>query len=441
LGGVFAASASLCIALAPYTGRALLPFSTLFTWLCLLATCLRVRSWRSPLSADLMFKYFAAMMLVGCLLLVQFFTESPQWHRVVLSVLVTMGLLVWLLRELQMGIRQQSSMQLYLMVISAMGMVVVLVLWAWVLLSPEFADHLFHFSPSFSEAAWAFAIRLFLVAMLVLLLTGANGYGTERLVGIKAALSHEFIRTQALNQQLQEAIHEKNEMLHSLSFAVRAQNLPAIASSLTHEINQPLGALRLNIDHMLAEIDQMSPSERQDVLVQMVKCTEATHSVVVSFRRFFEVQSDWKRFDLQVLLDDLMHGLRTDFLRKSIQVQWMSGPPVFVKGDQVQLETAVTGVIEHMSGALQKLCQSFQVNCTFEDRMVAVRVLAIGVDLPNTEFQQLLDQSNKVKSMSFSPGLWLSRAIVEHHGGAVSVCEYMGSTGIALMLPFSKESE
>ena len=437
-GGVFATLASLCIALVPYAGRVLLPFSTLFIWFCLLATCLRVRSWRVSVSPGQTYQWFGVLTGVCILMVGQFLANSPQWQRVVFQLGMSLGLLTWLCRELQKLMRLQPSLQLNLMSWSAMAMALVLVVWSWSLVASDVNSPSYQISPMFTEVAWAFSMRLFLVATLVLLLTGANGYATERLVNLKTELGQRFVRTQELNQDLQLALHEKDQMLQTLSFAVRSQNLPAIASSLTHEINQPLGALRLNMDYLLAEGDQMTRAEHRDVLEQMVKCSEATNAVVISFRRFFEVQSDWKLFDVQSMLDDLMHGLRADFLRKGIQVTLSPGLPVWIHGDPVQFESAVAGVIELMSVDMREVCSRLRVDCRVQGAFMVLRLMSEDLAASKSEFQKAFDESKKAKSGSFRPGLWLSRAIVEHHGGAMSVCEDKETIGFSLQLPFSR---
>ena len=78
------------------------------------------------------------------------------------------------------------------------------------------------------------------------------------------------------------------EMLQTLSFSARSQNLPAIMSSLSHEINQPLGVIRLNADFLQVDDANLTPQERQQILQQMVTCSEAVNSVVKDFRRFLQ---------------------------------------------------------------------------------------------------------------------------------------------------------
>jgi signal transduction histidine kinase len=441
LGGIFAAISSFCIALVPHWGRFLLPISTMFTWFCLLATCLRIRSWRTAVSNTLQLQSFAVMLAICLLMIAQFLIASPQWQRVVFQMGLTWVLLCWMLFELRRLMLVRPSLQLNLMAWSGMCMALVVLIWSWSLVSPDFSGLVLEFTPLFSEAAWAFSMRLFLVATLVLLLTGANGYGAERLVGIKTELNHQFIRTQALNRELQQAIHEKNEMLQTLSFAVRSKNLPAIASSLTHEINQPLGAIRLNLDYLMAEGDQMTSDDRRDVMEQMLKCSEASNEVVVNFRRFFEVESNWKLFDVQSLLIDLMYGLRTDFLRKGVQVTLLPGPPVWIQGDSVQFETAVAGVMEHMTVEMCEVCSRLQVDCSVVGSAAVLRMMSEDEGASKDLFQQAFDQSKEAQSGSFSPGLWLTRAIVEHHGGAMSICEDKGRIGFALQIPFSSKDK
>lgn len=438
-GGVAAALACACIALAPLIGRGLLALSTLSLWISFLATGLRIHSWHKPTSSRFVRNCSLALGLAMAIMLVQFFTVQNRDVRVLYQLTISLILLGWMLHGLRQTRRLGSSLQLDLMGWSIVAMVLLLLFWSWTLLSGN-AGKLLHFSALFSEESLAFSMRLFVVAALALILISANGYGLERLVILKSTVSDQKAQTDHLNQQLNQLLNEKNEMLQALSFAARSQNLPAIMSSLAHEINQPLGAIRLTADYLLAEDARLIPLERAQLLQQLVAGSITATEVVRDFRRFLEANlTPHVHVDLSQLLSDVERGFQTEFGRQHVQVSLLPGRPVGVRGDPVQLESALTGALLYMLKRNSDQPRRMQISTVCIGRFVHLRMLDDGEPITLQQFQQALDRMGQDAQHHFSQSLWLSRAIIEHHGGAMNVHEEDELTGISLQLPVVEE--
>jgi signal transduction histidine kinase len=438
-GALQAATACLFVALLPVVGRSALVLATAFMLGSYTAMYLRVRSWHSTLSRQWLVWTFT---LVGALCVLNGVLVALQVSiplRIVYQCLLANGLLAFVLRELNHAPSEAGSSQLQMMRWSVVAMMLLIIFWGWVVYQQHAYSGVVIFQTNFSEPWLAFVLRLFVTACLVLAHVSANGYAMEHLTNLRIKSLTELTKVEAENMLLAKILHEKNELLKAVSFSVRSQNLPVIMSSLNHEINQPLGAIRLNADYLMAEFDSMEPVERQRVLAHLVKCSESVSSVLKSFRRFFESAVDQQTVDMTGLLTDLMRALRTDFLHKAVQVVFEPGEPMYAYGDPVQFESAVTGVIDHISGPGYPGSKQLLVDCIGTDTLVLVRVLSMDGSLKKDEFQKMFDRSTKGGSGSFSSGLWLSRAIVEHHGGAMSVCNVNGMSGISLQLPLLKD--
>ncbi len=434
-GSVTAALACLCIAMVPVFGRALLAFSTLFLWASFVAIGLRVHSWRQPLSQRFVRKSLLAMGLAMLLMLLQFFTVQNRDLRVVYQLLVSLVLLGWIFFGLGQVRRIDPSLQLDLMSAATVAMMLLVFLWSWTLMSGS-AGNLLFFSELFSEESLAFSMRLFVVAALALMLISANGYGLERLVNLKTQVSEQKAETDHLNQQLQQLLNEKNDMLQALSFAARSENLPAIMSSLAHEINQPLGAIRLNADSLLAEDASLIPLERSQLLQQLVAGSLAATQVVRDFRRFLEANlKPHEDLDLLPLLADLLRGFQAEFGRHRVQVLLLATEAAKVSGDPVQLESAFSAVLLYLLKRKSPEPRQLQITTACMGGFVHLRMVDDGPPLTAAQFAEALDRMGAGTQEQFSQSLWLGRAIIEHHGGTMSVYEDKGQTGISLQLP------
>lgn len=438
LGGVMAALACVCIALVPVVGRGLLPVSTLLLWVSFVTTTLRVRAWRTTVSPRFAKRVFALLTGLIVLMVTQFLLEPVQLRRVIFQYAASLGLLAWMVQELRLLAREQSSAQLRLMLWSALGVVMVLSWWAWALTGSEARDRLLQVSPLFSEASLAFAMRLFTVAMVALLLIGANGFNLERMARQEAHASHQHQRVDELNQQLQRALVAKNEMLQALAFKARAQNLPAIMNSLSHEISQPLGAIRLNADLLLAEHAQMPAEELSHLVQQLAHGSQAAHAVVHDFRRFFAgAGSPQVMVNVPELIADVVRGLHADFSRQQIWVSVDEGGQGTVLGDPIQLEAALVGMVRFMQHHCRGQQQTLHLGCTEQGTRVQLRVRASGLSLPASICTQAFERH--VHSDHFSQNLWLSRAIIEHHGGSMDLHIEGGDTCVNAHIPKAKD--
>jgi signal transduction histidine kinase len=332
--------------------------------------------------------------------------------------------------------RKSPSLQLDLMVVGTFSLMLLISVWSWTVLSDN-AGKLLLFSEIFSEESLAFSMRLFVVAALALLLISANGYGLERLVSLNSTVTDQMVQSDQLNQQLNTLLNEKNEMLQVLSFAARSENLPAIMSSLAHEINQPLGAIRLNADFLLAEDASLSAPQREQLLHQLVNCSNAATQVVRDFRRFLETHlTPHVKVDVSQLLSDLVRGFHGEFHRQCVQVEMHADEDVAVQGDPVQLESALTGLLLYMIKRNSPHVRQLEITAKCIGRFVHMRLIDNGPPISSHQLLQALVYRPADKaSHDFNQSLWLSRAIIEHHGGAMSVHESPGQTGIHLQLP------
>jgi len=433
------ALACVCIALVPILGRAFLMASSFLVWLSFMVMGMRVRGWRMRLSRSYLAVYAWAVGAAATVMVGQWVLVAGVQARAAFQGAVSLVLLAVIGYELRQVYRQRRSGQLLLMILSVSGLAVVLMFWSGLLIGAQ-THRMLVFSHLFAEAELAFAMRLFVVTLLALMYIGANGYGLERMVALKAAAMDAVEKSEGLNAKLQQALNEKEEMLQALSFAMRSKNMPAIMSSLSHEISQPLGAIRLNADHLLATENAMTDSERQHVLEQLVVCSDTATQVVRDYRRFFEAnRAPDVPVELITLLSDLERVFYTEISHAQVQATWELGDPVQVQGDAVQLETALVSAMQYMlhrpGGEQRRLW--VRVSCAHGQ--VQIAWLDNGPALSRAQFDQAFVRAPKQGANQFNQGLWLCRSIVEHHGGAVAVLQENEFTGIGLYLPVMKE--
>lgn len=440
VGGVSASLACICIALVPVVGRPLLLGSTALLWLSFQATALRVRSWHTVPDWRLSILRVSAVGLAILLMLALVAAEVETHWRVIYQLLVSEVLLGLMMLELTRVARKGSSLQLHMMRWNTLGIMLLLCFWSWVVISADTRATMIRFSPLLSEASLAFAMRLFLVAMLVLLLVSANGFALEKMAALKSQARAQRDEAESLNTRLQEILRQKNDLLQTMAFTARSQNLPVIMSSLSHEINQPLGAIRLTAEHLMAEDEVLPPAERKQMLRNLALGSVAATQVLRDFRRFFEINlTPVSRVDLQPLLADLDRALQADFQRYQVQMHWSCHASVQVPGDPLQLETLLTGVLQFMLSRTGIRGRHLTVTCELAPRKLVIHVCDDGPELEQEVLDEAFLRAHPVSGSRLTHGLWLSRAIAEHYGGTLQRLMGDAGPGLAIHLPLLED--
>ena len=436
-GSALAALTCAAFAMVPWLGRVMMHVATLFLVGSLAALAMRVKSWSSPLTRAQVVRLSAAVLLFGGLNFLSQFLRTDLGPRLLFQGALATGLVGWSVWGLWRLPATERTPQGNAVLVSVLGLWGVVVLWSWVVYVNASWGGAIFLGRNVSEPWVGFVLRFFVIGFLLLAYVSANGYALERMARANVQIQHDRERVDRLNVQLEELLRQKQELLQTVSFAARAQNFPAIMSSLSHEVNQPLGALMLNADFLLDEDAQLSAKDRRDVLEQVVKSIESAHQVIQDFRRFFgSGQSLPAVFALDVLLNDVLRALNSDFSRARVALERGAVAAVSVQGDSVQLESALTGVIQFMLGrSFAGDARRFFVESAVESGFVHVRVLANEPLLDAKEYEAALVRLPTEQDSRFSRGLWLARAIVEHHGGAMNVYADELWSGVCLQLP------
>ena len=436
-GSTLAALACAAFAMVPWLGRVMLPVATLFLVCSLAALAMRVQSWSLPLTRAQVVRLSAVVVLFGGLNFLFQFLRTDLGPRLLFQAALATGLVGWSVLGLWRLPATERTPQGNAVLVSVLGLWGVVVLWSWVVYVNASWGGAMFLGRNLSEPWVGFVLRFFVIGFLLLAYVSANGYALERMARANVQIQHDRERVDRLNVQLEELLRQKQELLQTVSFAARAQNFPAILSSLSHEVNQPLGAMMLNAEYLLDEDAPTSAQERRLVLEQLIKSIESAHQVIQDFRRFFGSGPSLPAvFALDRLLNDVLRALNSDFSRARVGLERGTVAAVSVQGDPVQLESALTGVIQFMLGrSFAGDARRFFVESAVESGFVHVRVLANGPFLQAAEYEAALVRSPTQQDSRFSRGLWLARAIVEHHGGAMNVYADELWSGVCLQLP------
>jgi PAS domain S-box-containing protein len=223
--------------------------------------------------------------------------------------------------------------------------------------------------------------------------------------------------------------HERGERLAraeqaKLLHADRLGMMGEMASSLAHELSQPLGAILLNANAcvLMAARDPAGRNLRLCTALERI-CESATYAggIIHHLRRFLRAADGERRIvDLNAVVVDAARIIEPAALDENVIVHLdltKSLPKVL--GDAVQIEQVLLNLVRNGIDAMDK-CAARQVTVRtmkLSDDQVAFSVADSGPGISKQVASRLFEPFFTTKADGMGLGLSISRTIVEAHMG------------------------
>lgn len=213
----------------------------------------------------------------------------------------------------------------------------------------------------------------------------------------------------------------QHEQLLSTS---RTMSVGEMATTLAHELNQPLSAAI----NYLAGCEQLIDGEAQDSRLRQgihlaKRQAERAAQIIGSIREFVRSREPHRRnLDARLLIKNVIELLRLE--AEQYQVVVVSSvpdelPPIFA--DRVMIEQVLLNLIKNAMEAMHETPPSrrrIHVSARLDyEGMVEIRVLDHGCGIDADGMQQLFTPMYTTKPDGLGIGLAICRSIVEYHEG------------------------
>ncbi len=215
--------------------------------------------------------------------------------------------------------------------------------------------------------------------------------------------------------------------LGQLAHLDRVAAMGELATSLAHELNQPLAAILANAQaaRRLLAADEMDLAEVRASLDDIVDDDKRAGEVIRRMRSLLKKEEFRPEpVDLNDAVRNITRLLAQDAARRGVIVETELAPALPpVRGDAVQLQQVVLNLLVNAFDAVAR--------CPPERRRVAVRTreqlsgwleLSIedaGEGIPDTHLGQLFEPFFTTKAEGLGMGLSITRSILELHGGEI----------------------
>ena len=220
-----------------------------------------------------------------------------------------------------------------------------------------------------------------------------------------------------------EILHQRTELAH----VTRVSTMGQLASALTHELNQPLGAILRNTEAAEVYLQKAPPDlpEVRAILADIRRDDQRAGSVIDRMRSLFKKRSlELKTLDLGGLLAETVALARPDarVRRVVLSLQVPFRLPT-VRGDRVHLQQVMLNLILNGMDAMAGNAETERLLTlsakTAPDGGVEVSVSDRGTGISPEKLERLFEPFFTTKPDGMGMGLAISQTIIEAHGGKI----------------------
>lgn len=239
-----------------------------------------------------------------------------------------------------------------------------------------------------------------------------------------------FVGDLTQRQERERALHEvQSELMH----VSRLSTMGEMASSLAHELNQPLAAMT-NYLQGSKRLLENRPDERvglaREALDKAADQALRAGQVIQRLRAFVARGETEKRIQsIKKLVEEASALALLAAKEQSIQVTMEFDPSVdLVLVDRIQIQQVLLNLLRNAIEAMQASARRQLVVSTTPaaDHMVAVNVTDTGPGIAPEVASKLFQPFTTTKRSGMGVGLSISRTIIESHGGQIIVAPSPG---------------
>jgi|GEM_PF-350019 len=224
-----------------------------------------------------------------------------------------------------------------------------------------------------------------------------------------------------------EADAEARQRREELAHVSRIATMGELTTSLAHEINQPLAAIRSNAEAAQRFLSQAAPdiSEVRQILDDIIRDDRRAGDVVQKVRALVRKEKPQREvLDLNKAIQGVIALVRGESLLQGLSVTTELDPDLKrIRADRIQLEQVILNLILNSAAAMKsapRAQRKILLKTAMQDSgTVKASVTDFGTGIDENHIDRLFEPFYTTKPEGLGMGLSISQRIISAHGGTM----------------------
>jgi two-component system C4-dicarboxylate transport sensor histidine kinase DctB len=277
-------------------------------------------------------------------------------------------------------------------------------------------------------AAIAFAFGAFLI-----LATERRRTLSEANARLEAHVIERTQDLQLLNRDLRREVNDRHAAEAQLKRAqadlVQAGKLSALgemSAGISHELNQPLMAIRSYSENAQLFLERDNPDRAADNLGRIAELSRRMGRIIKNLRAFARQENEAiSDVDLSAVVDAALEMTMGKITGAGVSVNWMPQPDVIVRGGDVRLQQVVMNLVSNAVDAMAD-CDEKQIFIALGDSPEASDMLRLtlrdtgpGIADPEKMFEPFYTTKEVGAAQGMGLGLSISYGLIQSFSGTI----------------------
>lgn len=233
------------------------------------------------------------------------------------------------------------------------------------------------------------------------------------------------------SKDLSALLTEREEIIRQLTLSNKSAGMGALVASFAHELNQPLTANLLHAELVQAKLDEARRDQTMpnlDILHSVVDAilndTQRAADIIRKLRNLFRMsRGEFTILKFDVLVHDVLDLVQSKMKSANIVFKVELDPNLRLHGDATQLQQVILNLLNNAIDALKesgRLPPELHIRAQASGQHLELEIEDNGIGIAPEHADDVFSLFKTSKSHGMGVGLWLSRSIVETHGGRLT---------------------
>ena len=219
-----------------------------------------------------------------------------------------------------------------------------------------------------------------------------------------------------------QARQRMSELAHVNRFSVAGE----LTASIAHEINQPLGAIRINAETLELVLEAQAPdlNEIREIAAEIRRDDKRASDVITRLRSILKRKPfELKPFEINEVVIEAVELLSGLVFARHVEVRTLLyAKPLPAIGDRIQLQQVIINLMMNSLDAVSSISshqRRITIRTTLGDGAALISVSDCGPGVPADKLKEIFEPFFTTKQNGIGVGLSIARTIVEAHDGKI----------------------